>query len=191
MDRTITFIRHGKTPGNFNQRYIGVTDERMTLEGEKDIFARNYPEAQIVFSSPLMRCIRTAKIIYPQMKPIIIDELRETNFGSFEGKNYKELSDNVDYQRWIESGGQEAFPGGESRQQAIDRSLVGFEKLLRASEDYSNISVVTHGGTIMGILSHFFGGEYYSYHIENGEGYTIEVSHDGVFSGLHPRSFLR
>lgn len=190
MNRTITFIRHGKTKGNFNNCYIGVTDEEMTPEGEEAIITRKYPEADIVFCSPLKRCIRTAQLIYPDLQHIIIEELRETDFGSFEGKNYKELSKNPDYQRWIDSGGEAAFPGGESREEAINRSIAGFEKLLEQSRDYSNISVITHGGTIMGILSRILGEDYYSYHVENGEGYTIDLSHDGIFSGLHTRSFL-
>ncbi|SFN50815.1 alpha-ribazole phosphatase [Pseudobutyrivibrio sp. UC1225] len=191
MDRTITFIRHGKTAGNLTNCYIGVTDEPLTLEGEKEIQDRNYPEADIVFSSPLIRCIRTSEIIYPALKPVVIDELRETNFGRFEGKNYKELSADPDYQRWIDSGGDLPFPEGESRQEATDRFVAGFDKLIELSKDYYNISVIAHGGTIMGILSNIFGGDYYSYHVENCEGYTIDLSHDGIFGGLYPRSFLR
>lgn len=191
MDKTITFIRHGKTAGNLNNCYIGITDEQLTIEGEKDIMDRSYPEADIVFSSPLIRCVRTAEIIYPALESVIIDELKETNFGSFEGKNYKDLSSNPDYQRWIDSGGDLPFPGGESKQEATARALRGFDKLLELSKDYYNISVVAHGGTIMGILSHIFGGDYYSYHVENCEGYSIDLSHDGIFSGLYPRSFRR
>lgn len=37
MDRTITLIRHGKTAGNYEKRYIGVTDEQMTLDGKNEI----------------------------------------------------------------------------------------------------------------------------------------------------------
>ena len=191
MDKTITFIRHGKTAGNLNNCYIGITDEQLTIEGEKDIMDRSYPEADIVFSSPLIRCVRTAEIIYPALESVIIDELKETNFGSFEGKNYKDLSSNPDYQRWIDSGGDLPFPGGESKQEATARALRGFDKLLELSKDYYNISVVAHGGTIMGILSHIFGGDYYSYHVENCEGYSIDLSHDGIFCGLYPRSFRR
>ena len=190
MDRTITFIRHGKTAGNLNNCYIGITDEPLISEGEDAIRKRNYPEADIVFSSPLKRCIQTAEIIYPSLKPVIIEELRETNFGSFEGKNYKELSLNLDYQRWIDSGGDLPFPEGESKQEATDRAIAGFEKLIKLSKEYPNISVITHGGTIMGILYKIFAGEYYSYHVENGEGYTIDLSHNGIYSGLHFRSFI-
>ena len=191
MDRAITFIRHGKTAGNLTNCYIGVTDEPLIIEGEDEIRKRIYPEADVVFSSPLLRCIETAGLIYPNQKPVVIDELRETNFGRFEGKNYKDLSNDIDYQRWIDSGGDLPFPDGESKAEATKRTIEGFEKVLELSKSYYNVSVIAHGGTIMGILSHIFGGDYYSYHVENCEGYTIDLSHDGVFTGFYPRSFLR
>jgi alpha-ribazole phosphatase len=191
MDRAITFIRHGKTAGNLTNCYIGITDEPLIIEGEDEIRKRIYPEADVVFSSPLLRCIETAGLIYPNQKPVVIDELRETNFGRFEGKNYKDLSNDIDYQRWIDSGGDLPFPDGESKAEATKRTIEGFEKVLELSKSYYNVSVIAHGGTIMGILSHIFGGDYYSYHVENCEGYTIDLSHDGVFTGFYPRSFLR
>ncbi len=191
MEKTITLIRHGKTPGNFEKRYIGTTDEQMTLDGENEITSRKYPACDIVFSSPLRRCIRTAKIIYPDQQPVIIEELRETDFGRFEGKNYKELSKDKDYISWIESGGEAPFPGGESREEANKRTMLGFEKLIKMCVDYKDISVVCHGGTIMAILSCLFEGDYYSYHVENGEGYTFEISSNGLYHGLRTRSFIR
>ena len=185
MEKTITLIRHGKTPGNYEKRYIGITDEGMTLDGENEIISRHYPKCDIVFSSPLMRCIRTAELIYPECKPIIID------FGLFEGKNYIELAENKAYIDWIESGGTATFPNGESRDEANSRTMIGFQKLIKLSGDCKNISVVCHGGTIMAILSSLFDGYYYSYHVENGEGYTFDLSSDGLYHGLCTRSFIR
>lgn len=189
-DKTITLIRHGATASNERKAYIGITDEPLSKIGVSQIKSRSYPKADIVFSSPLIRCIETANIIYPERKINIIDNLRETDFGIFEGKNYQDLSDNADYQSWIDSGGTASFPGGESREEAVARSIHGFESILHLSGEAKQISVIAHGGTIMSILSHYFGGDYYSYHIENGEGYTFDLSHYGIFSRLHPRSFI-
>ena len=190
-DKTITLIRHGATASNERKAYIGITDEPLSQIGISQIKPRTYPEADIVFSSPLIRCIETANIIYPEKEINVINNLRETDFGIFEGKNYQDLSDNADYQAWIDSGGTTAFPGGESREEAVERSIDGFERVLNLSGEAKLVSVIAHGGTIMAILSHYFGGDYYSYHIENGEGYTFDLSHNGIFSGLHPGSFLR
>ena len=190
-DRTITLIRHGATPSNARKAYIGITDEPLSDVGISQIKSRAYPTADIVFSSPLIRCLKTAQIIYPKNEINIIEQLRETDFGLFEGKNYQDLSGNPAYQSWIDSGGKAPFPEGESRQEAEARTIRGFKELLNISGEAKQISVIAHGGTIMSILSHYFGGDYYSYHIENGEGYTFDLSHDGIFSGLYSRSFLR
>ncbi|MBR4707527.1 MAG: histidine phosphatase family protein [Pseudobutyrivibrio sp.] len=189
--KKITLIRHGKTVGNLEKRYIGITDEQLCKEGEEEILAKEYPKADIVFSSPLFRAVETAALIYPGQEIYTIDELKETNFGEFEGKSYKELSDNPKYSEWIASGGDMPFPGGESKDEANRRTMEGFKKLLERIGDNENISVVAHGGTIMAILSELFGGDYYSYHVENGEGYTFEISSDGIYSGLSARSFNR
>ena len=191
MDKTITLIRHGKTAGNIEKRYIGVTDEQLCLAGEDEIKMRHYPSADIVFSSPLARCVRTGEIIYPHNHIIIIDELRETDFGKFEGKNYLELSKDRGYIEWIQSGGLAPFPGGESREQASKRVMSGFKKLIEMSGEKKHISAIVHGGTIMSILCTLFEGDYYSYHVENGEGYTFDLSSNGLFHGLRTRSFLR
>lgn len=190
MNKKITLIRHGTCDGNERKCYIGITDEPLNIRGKESIICREYPKADVVFSSPLVRCIETAKLIYNNQEIITIDNLRETDFGLFEGKNYQDLKDNKDYQNFIDSGGAVAFPGGESRAEASARTIKGFEELLSKSVKVSNISVVVHGGSIMAILSHYFGGDYYSYHVKNGEGYTFDLSHDGIFSGLHFRSFL-
>ncbi len=191
MGKTITFIRHGMTPGNKEKRYIGITDEPLSIEGEREITSRHYPDADIVFSSPLLRCLQTCEIIYPEIEPVIIDGLKETDFGDFEGKNHIELDGDRDYQDWIDSNGTLPFPNGESMQIAKDRAIKTFSQIIKESGDYSNITVITHGGTIMAILSHIFGGDYYSYHVENGEGYTFDLSFDGIYSGLHSRHFIR
>lgn len=191
MEKTITLIRHGKTLGNLEKRYIGITDEPLSKQGVEEIAAGNYPACDILFSSPLRRCIQTAKIIYPAKEPIVIQELKETNFGRFEGKNYQDLSEDLEYIKWIESGGTAPFPEGEGRSEVIKRTMIGFEKLIGASDEYKSVVAVVHGGTIMSILSSLFKGDYYSYHVENGEGYTFDLSSDGLYHRLRFRSFTR
>ena len=61
--------------------------------------------------------------------------LAECDFGEFENKNYKELSDNPHYQEWIDSNGTLPFPGGESKEECADRNLKGFDEVLKACRD--------------------------------------------------------
>ena len=124
----------------------------------------------------------------------LIPEWKEMDFGQFEGKNYEELKDNPDYQKWIDSNGTLPFPGGEPREQFIRRSMEGFDWMMSdiliksekntriqngtETQDLKNnceteipVVAVVHGGTIMAVLSSLTGGEYFDFQVKNGEGY--------------------
>ena len=113
----IVLIRHGATAGNIEKRYIGTTDEPLCDTGTAQIHEymsdRCYPQVQALYVSPLKRCRQTAAFIYPDMKQIIVQDFRECDFGKFEGKNYKELTGDEYYQKWIDSNGTIPFPQGE------------------------------------------------------------------------------
>lgn len=170
-------IRHGKTPGNEEKRYVGRTEESLSKKGREELLQKKLPEAQMLFSSPMKRAIESCECLFPGKKVVTIPAFREIDFGDFEGKNYQELSENKEYQAWIDSGGTMPFPHGEGRDTFIQRSLEGYEEmlcLLRKS-DVERAAAVVHGGTIMAILSAVYGGDYYDYQIPNGEGYLLRM----------------
>lgn len=193
----ITWIRHGMTRANEEHRYLGKTDEPLSEKGirflqekkKKSFF--NAPE--FLYASPMKRCVQTAEILF-RRKPVLIPEWKEMDFGQFEGKNYEELKDNPDYQKWIDSNGTLPFPGGEPREQFIRRSMEGFDWMMSdiliksekntriqngtETQDLKNnceteipVVAVVHGGTIMAVLSSLTGGEYFDFQVKNGEGY--------------------
>ena len=173
----LKLIRHGKTPANEVGRYIGCTDEALSESGIEEL-KNLYPEllkADMVFSSPMKRCIQTAKQIYGDIDPVIIDEWREMDFGSFEMKNYEELNGDPEYQAWIDSGGEIAFPGGEDRKTFVKRTVKGFDVFLEKciSENIKNAAAAVHSGTIMALMNYFTGKDYFSFHVQNGCGYEI------------------
>ena len=188
----IYFIRHGATAGNLEKRYIGRTDEGLCTEGIEslkrlqglvpDIKDNSIPAVcqgvEAVFTSPMKRCIETADILFPDKKKIIIDDFRECDFGDFEGYNYQELDGNADYQRWIDSNGQIAFPNGESPQDFRRRCINAFINITETSLE--TVAAVVHGGTIMSILEKYEKHhEYYRWQCGNGSGYAA-VYKDGV-----------
>ena len=91
----IAMIRHGKTYGNTLGRYIGVTDEPLCEEGKKELEQRTMDTVELLFVSPLKRCLETADVLYPYAKQVKIPEFAECNFGEFENKNYQELKDKL------------------------------------------------------------------------------------------------
>lgn len=185
MTITLYIIRHGATKSNKRHAYLGNTNEPLSNEGGEQIIFYNeagkYPKEKdnlLILSSPMLRCLQTKDILYPDTRAILLPEWKEIDFGRFEGKNYQDLNGDPDYQRWIDSGGVTAFPGGESRDEFVKRSMAGLEWCIECMEDYKQKSAVciVHGGTIMAIMSSLTGGDYYDYQVKNGQGYEIELS---------------
>ncbi len=172
----INLIRHGMTAGNLKKRYIGRTDEPLCDLGIEQIKAGNYPPCKIAAVSPMKRCIETLNLIYPDVTPILRNDLRECDFGDFEGKNYKELAENADYQRWIDSGGVLNFPNGESIIGFKQRCIADFLDLVRSVDE--DISIITHGGTISAILENLAMEKrnFYEWSVANGEGYIVDFN---------------
>ena len=186
----IVLIRHGATKGNLEKRYIGRTDEDLCGEGIKklkeDTCAGIYPPAQAVFSSPMKRCLSTAECIYPVQTPQIVWNFRECDFGLFEGKNYKELTGDEYYQKWIDSNGTIPFPQGEDIADFRTRCVHAWNKVVNECMEsgVGTAACVVHGGTIMAVLSEIYGGDYYDYHCGNGDGYICDVTEEGHISTI-------
>lgn len=172
----INLIRHGMTAGNLEKRYIGSTDEPLCSEGIAALKSRNYPAPGTLICSPMKRCIQTAEIIFPGAKPQIFPDLRECDFGDFEGKNYRELNGNPDYQRWIDSVGALPFPGGESPEDFRKRCCAEFLRAIGENTSAEALTFVVHGGTIMAVMERFAVPErgYYDWQCANGCGFSVE-----------------
>ena len=176
----IVLIRHSKTIGNLYGRYIGKTDEHLCEEGVILAQSKIFPQVSHIYLSPLKRCIETADIIYKELNPIIIDELRECDFGDFENKNYKDLSGNMDYQKWIDSNGSIPFPNGENPEEFKKRSIIGFDKVVEniIENKINDAAIIAHGGTIMSILDKYSypNKDFYCWQVSNCCGYIIEIN---------------
>ena len=174
----ICFIRHGMTAFNTEHRYLGRTDEPLCSKGIAEIVKKSYPYVNDVVCSPMKRCIETANIIYPHKKPMVADDLRECDFGLFEGKNYKELSGDPYYQKWLDSMGTIPFPNGESPDEFKNRCISAFESVMKELSGSESAAFVVHGGTIMSVMERYAlpKREFYDYQLKNGEGYLCSYN---------------
>ena len=186
-------IRHGKTPGNEEHRYIGRTDEPLSNDGRAEAErCMKDPEQKQVYVSPYLRARETAKILFPNAKQIPVPGLRETDFGVFEGKNADEMADDPEYRAWVDSWCTGPIPGGESRDDVTRRAVRAFSRAVRSSMKKGEECVVfvTHGGVIMSILSALALPErdYYDYQTKNLSGWTVECTEeDGEIRLLNPQ----
>lgn len=180
----VYLVRHSITKGNLEKRYIGVTDEHLCSQGVMLAKSKKMPKVEKVYTSPLLRCKETAEILYPDCERIIIKDLRETDFGDFENKNHEELNGNIDYQRWIDSNAKSVIPNGESIEEVKRRVKDAFLTIIKDASlnNYKNIAVVAHGGTIMGIMSQFSKEkkEYSEWMSKNCERFILEIDGESL-----------
>ena len=156
---TLYLYRHGLTKGNLNAQYIGHTDYPLTtfgIEQLRDIKAKHhYPQVDAVFTSPLKRAMESANIMFPKNNKIVIDNFIEYNFGEFEECTAEDLKDNEDFSAWLKGDIHARPPYGESNAEFVTRICSDFEKVIDGciSTGTQNITIVTHAGVIMTILS--------------------------------------
>ena len=182
----IHLIRHGVTKDNIEGIYCGITDTSLCDDGKEQLKQMkeeyNYPGAQFLFTSPLVRCKETAEILYPDLKPIVIDGLTEYNFGEFEGKTAEELQKkDKGFERWLKGEPGVRPPFGESNEDFANRVCSSFVKIVDGviKTGTEDLIIVTHGGVISTILSNFGLPEasVSDWMTPPGCGYTIRVSH--------------
>ena len=180
----IFLIRHGQTEGNSKGQYIGQTDLPLSGDGVRSLRELaekyEYPKAELYFSSPLRRCVQSLRILYPGENPEIVPDIAECNFGDFEGKTFAELENDETYRKWVDNSGSGAPPHGESGVEFQARCCRGFARIvdsLMHSGKHSAV-IMTHGGTIMSVLSTFGfpRRQFYDWMTANGSGFEAAIT---------------
>lgn len=154
----LILLRHGETAGNLAGRYVGSTDEPLTGAARRRLReAAAFIKPAAVVASPLQRARETARLLFPERVPEICPDLREMDFGDFEGKTAEEMAGDHRYRRWVEGGCTGTCPGGESLDRFTRRSCAAFDKVLRKhiARSGERLFLVAHGGTIMAIMGRY------------------------------------
>lgn len=182
----VHLIRHGTTAGNEQGRYIGSTDLPLSEAGARRLRLlkreHKYPQAQVYVASPMKRCTETLRILYPEAKPILIEDLRECSFGDWEGKTAEEIAaSDGRFRRWIAGGGEPvAPPNGEDGGAFARRVCAAFEKLVEGlmRSGTTSAAVVAHGGVLMAILAAcgLPRAEFYDWMTDPGCGYSMRIT---------------
>ena len=157
----ISVIRHGLTEANEKGIYIGTTDYSLSEAGKRQLYDKldeyEYPRVQRVYSSPLKRCMETTEILFPDSEKMVVNNLREMNFGDFEEKSVEELINREDYKKWLKGGADNPPPNGETLQDLVIRTYRALNEIIRnmMSEDIFEAAIVTHAGVLSNMLSCF------------------------------------
>jgi len=158
---TITLLlRHGQTPLSAERRFAGIGDIELTETGVRQaklaaerLAARG--GVDVIVTSPLRRARQTAEEVATAtgapVKPD--DDLRETDFGAWEGLNFTEAQ-----RRWPDemaawlAGTAAAPPGGESFAAVAVRVQAARERLV-AAYARQTVLVVSHVTPIKTLLT--------------------------------------
>ena len=152
----VCFVRHGETDWNVELRMQGQIDIALNAVGEAQALATGrYFEgrtAAALYSSDLLRARQTAQPIAQalRLKPTLLPELRERNFGRCEGLTFAEVAARHadDAQAIVTRDPDYCAPGGgESRRQHAAR-ILGCVAQLVGRHGGQTIVVVTHGGVL-------------------------------------------
>lgn len=183
--KTIYFIRHGQTKYNLEGKFVGSTDLPLSEDGRKQIFnkwdgVQEHIERDIIFTSPMKRCVETTGIIFPYDSFEVLKNMREMNFGMFEGKTHDELEYIEEYRYFRETKGRAKIPKGESGIEFSMRVLKAFFEMIAYMDkkDANNAVLVCHGGVIMSLFSMLCheSDDIYYYHVDNGSGYKAHYN---------------
>jgi broad specificity phosphatase PhoE len=111
-----------------------------------------------VYSSPRERAWYTAReIAEPHgLKPSILDDLDEVDFGEWTGRSFAELDGLSEWRRWNSARSTARAPGGESMAEAAGRASSALAGLV-ADHDGETIVAVSHCDVIRGIIAQHLG----------------------------------
>lgn len=174
----IELIRHGETLYQQEGRYQGRHDVPLSESGKQALKWAKHA-VQRVYVSPLKRALQTAAILFPGAELLPVDDLREMDFGAFEGRNYQEMADDKDYRAWVDGFCQGRCPGGECREEFCERVCTAFAGLVDGALEngFSELVIVAHKGTQMAVMERFAEPRrsYFDWGLKSGQGYVLDT----------------
>lgn len=200
INKTVYVVRHGETPQNVSDKFIGTTDAKLSEEGERQ--ARRvgeYLKGEIgnrcfsIYSSPLDRCYRTAQCILESFQGQNIihstNLLIERDYGEWENISRNEIKRkfNSDYRLYNEQPVSFSPPRAESVSSVVKRVNAMWEEIRRDNSEI--IVIVTHkttGRLLCSFLMNTFYSKYRDIEFNNGGVYKFKIN--GGHSEVHYES---
>lgn len=171
MKTTVLLIRHGETEWNTLGKFQGCTDIALSKEGIKQaelLKNRLKGKFDYIYSSPLSRAFETANILsgVTDKEVIIAPEIREINFGEWEGMTVHEIAEKYPemFKAWRTDKTESYICGGDL---SINNAACRAKKcILDIVNEHKGkkIVIVAHGGIIKAGLIGIFEWDMTMYH---------------------------
>ena len=175
----IYIVRHGKTELNRANVLQGRSNHPLNGDGVRQ--ARETADSlaairfDYVFSSPLVRAVRTAEIIAPYATPVIDERLIEMDYGPYEGTDLGNLPPEILF--FFRDFVHNPAPDGMEQLSSVVGRVGRFLEEIRHLK--GNILICTHAIAMKGILEYLTpdsNGAYWSKYIGNCVVYMAENS---------------
>ncbi|MDO5707967.1 MAG: histidine phosphatase family protein [Andreesenia angusta] len=182
----IVLVRHVETEANKDKKFSGWTDYPITKNGSiqriklgKEI--KKYDgNIEKIYSSPKNRtkytAIHLSRILNKKIE--FIEELIEVNFGIFEGKTGRYISENHSeiWESWNSDFVNYRVPDGESIMDLRNRVIPFIDSIIERDED---CIIVSHGAVIQTILIYLLNfdlKDMWRFQVKNGSYTEIEYT---------------
>ena len=155
----VYFVRHGETEWNATRRVQGHSDVPLSEKGREQarLLSKRLSSEKIdcFYSSDLDRAVETARILAAphNLDVNVTAELRELNFGDWEGMTYEEMRKNAPWtiKDWFRNPVDNYIPAGEKLLDMARRCDAALQRIT-GSHEGETVVVVAHGATIRSII---------------------------------------
>lgn len=156
----LILIRHGESVANAERRFTHGPHEPLSRRGREEALARARRlqarfDPVALYASPFVRALETARLIggVLGLEPIVVDALREQDFGALRGQPYSAVGTDIEVQgRW-----RYCPPGGESLESVYQRVGPALDAIAERHVG-SEVVVVSHGGVMAALQAWCRGG---------------------------------
>jgi alpha-ribazole phosphatase len=187
----LILLRHGQT--GLSGRYVGSSDVPLSEEGREQILdlrpGLGALQIDVLLASPMLRCTQSARLLDLGLPVQLDPDLREIDFGRWEGKTFAEIEaqDPALVQHWASGTDDFRFPDGEATAGFVSRVDAVKNRLL--ASDAKTMLLVTHGGVIRSLICGLLGlsqRNYLLFQVAKGHYSTIDLyDGSGVLSGFN------
>jgi 2,3-bisphosphoglycerate-dependent phosphoglycerate mutase len=161
----LVLVRHGTSEYNAKGLWAGWHDPALTPEGEKDavVAAETLKDLHFdeAYTAPFLRTQKTLEILLHtlnQNPPIVqSNELRERNYGDFNGKNKWEIKKQLGEEEFLKlrRGWEYPVPNGETLKQVYERSVPYYEKeILPKLKEGKNVIISSSGNALRSLVKY-------------------------------------
>ena len=187
--KKLIFIRHAPVVSDglfYGARDIACrTPTIAEIENIREILPAEFK----LFVSSAARCVKTASYLFPRVRPLQFDALREQDFGSWEGVPFEKIP-NIGSLSLEELADYRPVKG-ESFNEMSSRVNDVIEEILEKTDFEDPSVIIAHAGTMRAVISKLVGNSSLSFQFDNLSLSEIIFLNDGMIINYLNRSVIQ